>query len=150
MTQNMTQLIFFICLGIIAIYVISDMLVKIVKVVESKKTKPPIILDKDTTKIYFNQLDQIIQYETIYFVDSKTGDSMSQNKGLSADLGNDEIYELYTEISKTVIDKMGDKMKTYLYDNFGSAWIHEYIKIYAMSMLINYTKLSIEQIALAK
>lgn len=112
--------------------------------------KKEIKLDKDTYSIYFKQLDKMIQYESIYLVDAKIGDSISQSNGASADIPNEDVYNLYTDVCETVMNNMSDIMKKYLFDNFGEKWIYDYIKIYSISMLINYTNLSITSITTAK
>lgn len=128
------------------IYMTSGIMIRSKNIIEANK----IILDKDTSKIFFKQLEKMIQYETIYAVDAKCGDMMSRSVGAIVELSNDEINDLYEEIQKTIMTNMSQKMKTYLYDNFGEKWIYDYIRIYTLSMLINYTNLSIESLTLAK
>lgn len=107
-------------------------------------------ISKEITNVYFNQLDKMIQYEVIYLVDAKLGKNMSNVKGMSTDIDNDELYDLYVNVQTTVLENMSDIMRNYLFYNFGERWIYDYIKIYAMSMIINYTNLSITSIIMAK
>lgn len=117
---------------------------------KNDKKEVTIAPNKDVTKIFFNQLKKMIQYEVIYMVDSGLGNSMSQSNGASADLTNEEIYNIYSEVCVKIESIMSDAMKMYLYDNFGEKWIQDFIKIYTMSMMLNYANLSISSISMAK
>ena len=101
---------------------------------KNDKKEVTIAPNKDVTKI----------------LDSGLGNSMSQSNGASADLTNEEIYNIYSEVCVKIESIMSDAMKMYLYDNFGEKWIQDFIKIYTMSMMLNYANLSISSISMAK
>lgn len=103
-------------------------------------------IDKSTDKAYKSELNKMISYYTIYMIDSKYGETFSVNKSISDDLSISDLNELKTNIVKTIMESMGSNMKLYFILTYGDKWLVDFINISVLSLLINYTKLTIESI----
>lgn len=107
-------------------------------------------LDKFTTKFYTNQLDDIISYKTTYYIDNAFGKSFAMNKGVNNDISNDEITNQLGIIIADIINTLSPDTKKYLTKLYGSVWLADYIKIQTLSLLLNYTKITINDLTINK
>lgn len=102
-------------------------------------------IDKDTAKIYEKELEKMIQYETIYEVSSAMGETYSSSMGTNI-IENDQLEEIREIICRKIITNMSTNMRNFLVETYGEGWYIDYIRIYTLSMLINYTELNISKI----
>lgn len=116
----------------------------VIKWNENKKLT--IIITSDNTKVYKEELDKMILYQTVYQIDILFGDTFRDRKAVTADVDNDDIYEAVNQIGPNVISNMSDMMKEYLYTVFGKEWIFNYINIQSLSLALNYTRFNINSL----
>ena len=114
----------------------------------NKKDNTIINLDEFTTKFYLDYLDTIIKYKTVYYVDNAFGEQFSITNKVSADIDNERISEAHEEIIIDIINKLSPKAKQYLDIVYGEEWLIDYIRIQTLSLLLNYTNLTIEKLTI--
>lgn len=115
------------------------------KIVFKKEVKFYKKIDKDTAKVYEQELEKMIQYETIYEVSSAMGESYSSAMGTTT-IENDRLEELREIICAKIITNMSPNMRNFLIETYGEGWFIDHIRIYTLSMLINYAELNISKI----
>ena len=103
-------------------------------------------IDKYTDKNYKTELNKMISYYTIYHVDAKYGESFNSHKAILDDVPIAELSELKDDIVKSIIEAFSDNMKLYLFTTYTERWVIDFINISVLSLLINYTSLTIKSI----
>jgi len=109
-----------------------------------------IILDEYTTNFFIKQLDDIIQYKSIYYIDSAFGNNFSNKNSITNDIANEEIINAHDVIIKEINNSISPKMRLYLTDVYGHEWLEDYIRIESLSLVINYTDKTIKSLTIEK
>lgn len=112
----------------------------------NENKKPTISITSDNTKMYKEELDRMILYQTVYQIDIAFGDTFRDRKAVTADVDTGDIYDAVKEIGPAVISNMSDMMKEYLYTVFGKEWIFNYVNIQTLSLALNYTRFNINSL----
>ena len=119
-----------------------------------KKRKPNstgiIRLDSYTTDFYIKLLDQIIQYQSVYYIDSAFGKKFSSMKSVSPEIDNDDITNAYQEIIIEIDKTISSNMRDYLNYAYGEKWLNDYIRVETLSIVMNYSKQTIESLTIDK
>ena len=117
---------------------------------KNKKNDNKPLISPNLTKMYMDELTKMIQYMAIYKIDSYVGKTMSDGS-LISNIPNDQILDLSNDIEKSVHELILDtNMMKYLNNIYGEKWLFGYIKIYTLSMTLNYSDLSISKITSLK
>jgi hypothetical protein len=109
-------------------------------------TNTTINIDPTLTKMYMDELKTMIEYETIYEIDVQFGNQFRDQKGITVDISNEDLYDTATEVQTKIISNISQTMLTYLSECYGANWIVDYIKITTLSMVLNYTDYTIYNI----
>lgn len=142
---------FFIGSFIIIVFLLVLIIYGLIYLVNKKeKIDNNYILDEFTTNYYRNELDKIIEYNTVYYIDSTFGQNFSTSNSINNDIPNDEIYNAYTETLSNINECISEKMKLSLSDSMGINWLNKYIEVQTLSIILNYTHYSINQLTIAK
>lgn len=139
--------IHFLVINIISVVLLMGILISCIK----RNSKSNIVkLDKYTTKFYTSELDKIIMYKTIYYIDSTFGKSFSLAKNIDNDIPNDSIYKALELILEDIHNTLSIPMKNYLVSIYGEVWLTTYIKTHTLSLLLNYTKYTLNSLTIEK
>ena len=107
-------------------------------------------LDQYTNDFYLNELDKIIESVTVFNVDVKIGNMFSSQQTVKIDIPNEELTELHNSTVDSIHSNISDTMRTYLISVLGEKWFYMYVRINTMSLILNYSKLSIENMTAEK
>ena len=107
-------------------------------------------LDSYTNDFYLGELDKIIETTSIYAIDVKIGILFGSKQGIVTDIPNDELVELQNEIVEKIHNTISPAMREYLIRVLGETWYNSYIRTTAISIVLNYTKYSIESLTAEK
>ena len=142
------NIIFTIILSIISI----ELLLLIFFTLKRRKSNSTNIirLDSYTTDFYIKQLDQIIQYQSVYYIDSTFGKKFSSIKAVSPEIDNDDIINAYQEIVTEINNTISLNMRNYLTYAYGEKWLSDYIRVETLSIVMNYSKQTIESLTIDK
>lgn len=146
--MNMIKLWIF---GILGILFLLSLLVYGAIIVNYRKDKTGIIrLDEYTTNFFIKQLNDIIQYKSIYYIDSVFGNNFSNQNSINNDIANEDILSAHDTIIENINNSISPKMKLYLTDIYGHQWLQDYIRIESLSLVINYTDKTIKSLTIEK
>lgn len=107
-------------------------------------------LDKFTVNYYTKLLDTIIQYKTIYHIDKVFGKSFAMKQEVTSDISNDDIAQALEDVIVDIVSTIAPKMKNYLVNIYGEKWLNDYIRIESLSLLLNYERLTVNNLTLEK
>ena len=137
--------------GLLGILFFLSLIVYGIVILTYRKDKTSVIkLDEYTTTFFITQLNNIIQYKSIYYIDSTFGNYFSASKQITNDISNEEINEAHKKIIEEINNSISFKMKTYLTDIYGEQWLSDYIRIESLSLVINYTDKTIRSLTIEK
>lgn len=115
-----------------------------------EKLDKNIILDQYTTDYYRDELDALIQHKAIYNVDYKVGKLFSNSHSVTTDIPNDEIIAICDNTIEEILNTIPPKMYLYLENIMGDKWLRDYVKTETISYVLNYSKLTIENLTIEK
>jgi len=137
--------------GLLGILFFLSLIIYGIVILTYRKEKTSIIkLDEYTTNFFITQLNNIIQYKAIYYIDSTFGNYFSNSKQITNDIDNEEIIEAHKKIIEEINNSISFKMKTYLIDVYGEQWLNDYVRIESLSLVINYTDKTIRSLTIEK
>ena len=145
----MTKLIAFTLLGFL-LFLTLIIYGLVILTYRKEKLDKNAILDPYTTDYYRDELDDIIQYKSVYNVDYKVGKLFSNTHSITTDIPNDEIIAICDETIDEILNMIPPKMYLYLVNVMGDKWLRDYVKTKTMSYVLNYSKLTIESLTIDK
>lgn len=119
-----------------------------IKFINQNKKSNIIKLDQYTTEFFINQLNDIINYKTVYYIDSAFGDNFSKRNKITPDIDNDDIIAAHESIINDINETLSDLCIEYLNNIYGEKWLNDYIRIHSLSILLNYTNKTIENLTI--
>lgn len=106
----------------------------------NKRIESTTKVDNKITKMFFKQLDEMILIKTTFNIQSELGKKMSTSMNANIEIENSEVYDLYSNISKDIMDIIADsKMYKYLICIYGVKWIDEYVRFKALACVLSST-----------
>lgn len=136
----------YVIMYILSVIIIVGIFLLYRKISDNKEIQTYNKIDRYTDKAYYRELNKMISYYTIYMVDSKYGESFTSNKGVFDDVSIGDLDELKTEIVSSIINSLSTNMKLYFFSTYGERWTLDFINISVLSLLINYTNLTIKSL----
>lgn len=137
--------------GLLGILLLLSLCIYGIVILTYRKDKAGVIkLDEYTTNFYTKQLDDIIQYKSIYYIDSTFGNNFSTKNQITDDIENDEISNAHAVIIEEINSSISPKMRLYLTDVYGQKWLDDYIRIESLSLVINYTDKTVKSLTIEK